>query len=52
MVGAVSGQWESVWWLGRSLQRVSERERDRRDKEYKREECKNGDPTENGVKDA
>lgn len=51
----MSDQWESAWWLGRSLQGGGERERKEGDGckgEREREECKNGDPTENGVKDA
>lgn len=47
----MSGQWESAWWLGRSLQRGREKER-KEGASREREERKNGDPTENDVKDA
>lgn len=56
----MSGQWESAWWLGRSLQRgreggepgggKEERERERSGKKKKNK--KKREPTENDVKDA
>lgn len=44
VVGAVSGQWESAWWLGRLLQRRGERERKEGKRVRERRALKTGIP--------
>lgn len=59
MAGAASGQWESAWWLGRSLRigggaegRQREGSGEQREGEIKRSAGNGQRERENGVKDA